>query len=461
VTAVATIARELAAIVGEEAVLAEPPIHYLEDSTSTRGVRGWADAVVLPGSTDEVARVLQWCYEHDVPVVARGGGTGYSGGAVPFGGVVCSLERLKAVRELQPLLWRVGVEAGVTTWDLRRLARSNGLMFAPDPGAGEQSQIGGNIATNAGGPHAFKYGVVGQWVSGLEVVIPPGEVLPLGGALRKDVAGYDLKSLVVGSEGTLGIVTAATLRLLPAPERVLPVAAFYPDVARGCEAIETVIGAGLQVAALEYMEGLALGITGGTFPVPIPEGAGFLVVAEADGAADEAERVREELLEVLGDGAMVVHAPREASEIEAVWRWREGVSFAVTALLGQKISTDMGVPVERLAESIAESIELASRHDVLACSWGHAGDGNIHTSYMYSPETADGYTKAVAAVDEFSEHVLAVGGTLAAEHGVGSMKLAHLAEQFTPRRLELQAEVKRIFDPKGLLNPGKKLPAAN
>lgn len=454
-----TLARDLAAIVGNDAVLAEPPIEYLEDATAGHGVRGHADAVVLPSSTDEACRVLAWCYGHDVPLVPRGGGTGYAGGAVPFGGVVCSLERLKAVRELEPLLWRVSLEAGVTTWELQRLARSNGLMFAPDPGAGEQSQIGGNISTNAGGPHAFKYGVVGQWVTGLEVVIPPGEVLPLGGAVRKDVAGYDLKSLVVGSEGTLGIVTAATLRLLPAPERVLPIAAFYSGVGEGCAAIETVIGTGLQVAALEYMEGTALGVNSVTFPVAAPEGAGFLVIAEADGAADEAERLRDELLEVLGEKALAVHGPHVQAEIDALWRWRDGVR-AVTAVQGQEISTDVAVPVERLAESIEISLEVGARHGIEVCSWGHAGDGNLHTTYLYTLDGPGTGNAAHAAVDEFYEHVLAVGGTLAAEHGVGALKLAHLSEQFTPRRLELQEQIKRAFDPKGLLNPGKKLPPA-
>ena len=168
--------------------------------------------------------MLAWCYAHDVSVVPRGGGTGYAGGAVPDGGVVLALERLNRVRSFDPLLWRIQVEAGVTTGDVRRLARENGLLFPPDPGAAEQSQIGGNIATNAGGPHAFKYGVTGEWVTGLEAAVPPGELVTVGGATRKDVAGYDLRSLLIGSEGTLGIVTAAWLRLVPAPEAACPVA---------------------------------------------------------------------------------------------------------------------------------------------------------------------------------------------------------------------------------------------
>jgi FAD/FMN-containing dehydrogenase len=173
-------------------------------------VQGHADAVVLPSTVDEVAAVMRWCYENDVPLTARGGGTGLSGGAIPVeGGVVIGFERLNRVRQFDPLLWRMHVEAGVTTADVHRLARESGLRFPPDPGAGEISQIGGNIACNAGGPHAFKYGVTGQWVTGIEAVVPPGDVVRVGGPVRKDVAGYDLRSLLVGSEGTLGLVTAA------------------------------------------------------------------------------------------------------------------------------------------------------------------------------------------------------------------------------------------------------------
>src|SRR3954465_2170754 len=194
-----------------------------------RGLQGTAEAVVLPSSVEEVAAVMRWCYEPDVPLTARGGGTGLAGGAIPVdGGVVIGFERLNRVRAFDPLLWRMHVEAGVTTADVQRLARESGLRFPPDPGAAEMSQIGGNIACNAGGPHAFKYGVTANWVTGLEAVIPPGEVVQVGGPVRKDVSGYDLKALLVGSEGTLGLVTAAWLRLVPAPELELPVIGFFP-----------------------------------------------------------------------------------------------------------------------------------------------------------------------------------------------------------------------------------------
>ena len=257
---------------------------------------------------------MRWCYEHDVPLTARGGGTGLAGGAIPVaGGVVIGFERLNRVRQFDPLLWRMHVEAGVTTGDVQRLARENGLRFPPDPGAAEISQIGGNIACNAGGPHAFKYGVTGHWVTGIEAVIPPGEVVTFGGPIRKDVAGYDLKSLLVGSEGTLGLVTAAWLRLVPAPELELPVIGLYRDADAGISAIERVLASGVVPAAIEYLDGVTLSYSGDAYPFGLPPDAAFMVITEADGAEAEARRVASELREALADDAVAVHSPTEPS----------------------------------------------------------------------------------------------------------------------------------------------------
>jgi glycolate oxidase subunit GlcD len=454
----ARLVRELEELVGAANVIAEPPAHYLHDATETRGLRGHADAVVLPGSTAEVAAVLAWCYRHDMPVIPRGGGTGYAGGAVPLsGGLLLSLERLSRVRFFEPLLWRCCVEAGVLTAEVRRLARESGLLFPPDPGAAEQSQIGGNIATNAGGPHALKYGVTRAWVLALEVVVPPGDVIPLGSPLRKDVAGYDLTGLLAGSEGTLGIVTAAWLRLLPAPEVALPVAAFYRDSRSGCDAIESVLGNGLVVAALEYLDAGALEAAGPALAAPVPGDAGFLVLAEADGSEREAARLRAEVLDVLGDQALAVYAPTEPRAVSDLWRWREGVSIAVTARRGGKASEDIVVPLERLAEAIEETVAIGSRHALEACSWGHAGDGNLHSTFLVDPRSEEELMRAGRACEEVFDLAERLGGSISGEHGVGWVKRGRVAAHWAPRVLDLHAEIKRAFDPKGLLNPGKKV----
>jgi glycolate oxidase subunit GlcD len=445
---------ELAAILGSDAVLDGSDPVYSRDATETRGIEGRADAVVFPRSAEEVARILAWCYEQDVPLTPRGGGTGFAGGAVPVdGGVVLALDRLDRVRAFEPLLWRMHVEAGVRTGQVQKLARESGLLFPPDPGAPEQSQIGGNIATNAGGPHAFKYGVTGRWVTGLEAVVPPGELIAVGGPIRKDVAGYDLKSLLIGSEGTLGIVTAAWLRLIPAPEAAYPVAGFYTGTEAGCAAIQRVVGSGLVPAALEYLDAGALAAAGRAFPGGVPAGAGFLVIAEADGTREEATRLRDELVDVLGEEAIAVRVPAPAE----LWRWREGVAFAVISLRGGKSGEDIVVPIDRLAEAIEETVEIGRRHGLQACSWGHAGDGNVHSNFVVDPRDEAELDRARAGAEELFAMAIRLGGSISGEHGIGWTKRGWLERQWGPRAFELHRELKRVFDPKGLLNPGKKL----
>ena len=453
----AVIERELRAVLGEDAVLPGTAAGHGLDETEGRGVRGRADAVALPASTGEVERVVAWCYQHDVPIVPRGGGSGFAGGAVPVeGGVVLGLERMARVREFEPLLWRICVEAGLRTSTVRRLARENGLFFPPDPGAAEQSQIGGNLATNAGGPHAFKYGVTGAWVTGIEAVIPPGEVIRVGGPIRKDVSGYDLKSLLIGSEGTLGVITAAWLRLLPAPEASLPVVAFHAGPERGCAAIESVLGSGLQPAALEYLDRGALAAAARRFPGGMAEDAGFMVLGEVDGSAAEAERLQAELAEVLSQDALELRVPSSRRGIEELWRWRDGVSIAVNGIRGGKVSEDIVVPLDRLREAVEETVAIGRRHELEACSWGHAGDGNLHSTFLVARDDHPALARAEAAAEELFELALRLGGSNSGEHWIGWVKRRGLSRQWSEATHGLHQRVKSAFDPKGLLNPGKK-----
>lgn len=439
---------DLARIVGAGAVLPGTTAAYLADASAAMGLRGRADAVVLPAGAQEVAAVVAWCYAHDVAITPRGGGSGYAGGAVPLdGGVVLSLERLTRVRSFDPLLWRMEAEAGVTTATVQRLARENGLAFPPDPGAAEQSQLGGMIATNAGGPHCFKHGVTRAWVTGLEVVLAPGELVQVGGPLRKDVAGYDLVSLLCGSEGTLGVVTAAWLRLIPAPPVALPVVAFYDSAAAGCAALERVLGSGVVPAVAEYLDGATLRAAAPTFPGTVPADAEFLLLCEADGSPAE----RDELRQAMGGGALEVGAGE-------LWRWRAGVSLAVTAQRGGKLSEDVAVPVDRLAEAIEEVLAIGARHDLDACSWGHAGDGNVHATFLLDPGDAEQLARAEQAVDELFAMAIAFGGTISGEHGLGWLKRGQLGRQWAPAAVRAHLAIKAALDPQGLFNPGKKAP---
>jgi len=457
---------ELSRLIGAEHVLEAPPgSAYNRDSSNRRGVLGRADAVVLPGSAQEVAAVVRWCHEHDVAIVPRGGGTGLLGGAVAtHGGVVCSLERLRKVRELEPGLWRMLPEAGVSTRHVQRLARENGLFFAPDPGAAEQSQIGGNVATNAGGPHALKYGVTGAWVAGLEAVLAPGELVEVGGWAGKDVAGYDLKSLLIGSEGTLGVITAVRLRLLPAPEAAIALVVFMRTRAEGCAAIGEVFAAGIRPSVLDFMDGATLELVGDAYASAVggsqgdgsgvPQGAGFALIVEVDGTRAEAQAQREALLELFVAAAVAVHEPASA---DSLWRWRDGVNPAVTAVRGASVNEDVVFPMERLQEGLERFEEMATSHGLRSCAWGHGGEGNVHATVLVDPDSEAELDTAEAVGEELFALVVSLGGSIAGEHGVGWCKRGRLESQWPARAVELHEEIKRAFDPKGLLNPETKL----
>ncbi|MCW2986245.1 MAG: FAD-binding protein [Conexibacter sp.] len=435
---------DLAALVGAEHVACDVGL------ADASGLSGRAGAVVAPGSAREVAAVVAWCYANDVAMIPVGGRSGYSGGIVPQDGgpdaIGIALDRLDRIRSFDPLRWRMEAEAGVTTATVARRARESGLLFPPDPGAAEQSQLGGNLATNAGGPHAFKYGVTGRWVTGIEVVLAPGELVSFGGPVRKDVAGLDLRSLMIGSEGTLGIITAAWLRLVPAPAAAFPVAAAFATVREGCDAIDAVLGSGVVPAAVEYLDGRCIAAAPPPFLDDAGAGAGLLVVCEAESAAD-----RDELLDALGAGAV---APPAAE----VWRWREGVSIAVRAARGEKLSEDIAVPVERLADAIDGTIAIGARHGLEGCSWGHAGDGNLHSSFLLDPGDEAMRARADAAAQELFAMARDLGGTASGEHGIGLLKAGQLSAQWAPAAVEAARAVKRALDPKGLFNPGKKEP---
>lgn len=463
-----TIVKELSALLGEGAVLAGDAAgarRYLHDETETRAITGTADAVALPADAEQVAAVVRWCYEHDVAIVPRGGGTGYAGGAVPLdAGVVLSVERLRGPARVEPEHWRGWAPAGAVNAQFRRRARENGLFYAPDPGSAESSLIGGNIATNAGGPHTFKYGVTGTWVTGLEVVLAPGERVQIGGVTRKDVGGYDLRSLLVGSEGTLGIVTGAFLKLMPAPEAALPVVGVYADAEQGTAALAAAMGSGIVPATLEFLDAGALRAslrslseTAHALPVDLAQRAGFMLIAEADGSRQEALAGRRELELALEEGAIAVYSPSTAAEISALWRWREGVSGAVTSQHGGKLSEDIVVPVERLGEAIAKTLELGRRFELDACSWGHAGDGNVHATFMIDRSDPAQVGRAEYAADRLFEFAASIGGAITGEHGVGLVKNHQLALQWPQTAIELHEGIKRLLDPKGLFNPGKKL----
>jgi FAD/FMN-containing dehydrogenase len=451
----------LARLIGREHVSLPVP-HALRDALTHPRLEPRADAHARPGSAEDLARVVSWCASRGIPMTPRGGGTGLSGGAVPTaGGVVIDLVELSQVHKVDPAERLVRTEAGAKTATVQRRARESGLWFPPDPGAADQSQIGGNIATNAAGPHALRYGSTGDFVLGLDAVLASGEPVAIGGPARRDVAGYDVKRLMVGSEGTLAIFTAAWLRLLPHPDAQLPVLALFEDEAAGCDALEAIGTAALQPSVLEFFDAGTLAAAAGSLPEAAADKPRFAILAETDGDRERALDERETLLATLAPYTRAaLFAPVERRPIADLWRWRDGVSGAVAGQLGGKISEDVVVPITRLRDAMSAVVRIGGEHGLRGCSWGHAGDGIVHATYLLEVPAPPGRLEQIeAATRELAEWVLAAGGSISGEHGIGWLKTGLLEQQLSSPLRALHHGIKQTFDPANLLNPGKALPS--
>jgi glycolate oxidase subunit GlcD len=444
-------------IVGTRAAIQPVPSQYLEDATEQQ-IRGAAELLLKPKSTKEVAALVKHCYRRGIAMHTRGAGSGLAGGAIPkLGSVIISLERMNKIRSFSPEYWRMEAEAGVITKQVHETAKKKGLLFPPDPGAAWESHIGGNIATNAGGAHTFKYGVTGHWVTGLEVVTAHGDVLKLGGPLRKDVAAYDLKSLFIGSEGTLGIVTAAWLKLVPLPEVSIPVVATFTTIRGGSRALEDVFRYAQLPTAAELLDGPTLREARDGFPGKLPATAEYMLLLEAEGGPLAAKELAAQLSSRLKKTALSVWMPKNPQDIEQLWTWRYGIYHAISKKLGGKVSEDISVPLEQLPAALEGVYAIGKRHNLPACNWGHAGDGNIHATFLVDWHNKAQLKQASVAVGELFDLALRLGGSISGEHGVGRLKRPWLPQQLGSVGFRYQRDVKRLFDPKNLFNPGVKV----
>jgi glycolate oxidase len=417
---------------------------------------GLPRAVVVAGCTDDVARALAWAHRHRVPVVPRGAGTSLAGGASAVPGcLVVVTTGMRRIRELAPLDRVAVAEAGVVTADLDRAAAEHGLMHAPDPSSHETSTIGGNVATNAGGLRCVKYGVTRQSVLGLEVVLADGRVLHTGGRTTKDVAGYDLTGLFTGSEGTLGIITAATIRLQPRPqaEPVTLVAGFGSLAAAG-RAVAGIVGGRVDVSMLELLDGTTLRAVDEWRRMGLDDAAAMLVV-QCDGpqSSTAAGQVVRHCEDAGADDVAESGDPREAAELLTVRR----LAYPAAERLGECLVEDVGVPVSRLTEMIGRIDDIAARHGVRVLTVAHAGDGNLHPTFVFERGGDIPEEVRVAAAEVF-EAALALGGTITGEHGVGVLKRDWLERQIGGVGMAVSRTVKAAFDPAGIMNPGKLLP---
>ncbi|CAN5883712.1 FAD-linked oxidase C-terminal domain-containing protein [soil metagenome] len=420
------------------------------------------DAVVYAADTSDVAATLAVAERHGVPVTPRAGGTGRTGGAVPVaGGIVLATSTLGKILEIDRQNLLAVVQPGLVTADLHAAAEAEGLFYPPDPNSLKTCMIGGNIAENAGGPRAFKYGVTREYVLGLEVCLMGGRVLRTGKRTVKGVTGYDVTALLVGSEGTLGVFTEATLRLVPKPPQVATVLALFDDVRAAADAVRRVVAVGLVPRCLELMDAATLGaIRAQGVAVDPRANALLLVEVDGDGEAtihDALERLGAALTE--GGKTVDVVAAQDSSQRDRLWEARRMLSPATRKLAKYKLSEDIVVPRSRLVELLVSVDRIGEETGVRHLTYGHAGDGNLHVNFLWDDEAQ---RPAVdRAIEALMRSTIQLGGTLSGEHGIGVTKAAYLPLEQSPELIALQQDLKRVFDPSGLLNPGKIFPTGH
>ncbi len=455
----ARIIRELRDALGADRVSTAPEdlVAYAYDGT-------WAeqqpDVVIHPQTTAEVAAVLRIADARCIPVVPRGAATGLAGGALPVAGGIClNMARMNRILDISIPDTLAVVQPGVITLDLQKAVEKYGFFYPPDPASVYQCTIGGNVATNAGGPRCLKYGVTGDYVLGLEVVVPGGHVLRLGGRTIKNVSGYDLKGLFIGSEGTLGVVTEITVRLVPKPAAQMTALAAFPRLADACQAVGNILQAGVVPLVTELMDHATIRAVEDFKHLGLPTDVEALLLVAVDGDADTVVREIVQVAAILQQsGAREVRQAHSAQESEALWEGRRNLSPAIQRLARNKLGEDITVPRSKIPEMVARLGDISRANDLPIIVYGHIGDGNLHPTILCDRRDAAIMRRVEKAAADVLAAAVALGGTLSGEHGIGIFKREYMTLGVDANALAYMAGVKALFDPNGILNPGKKLP---
>jgi len=451
--------KELTNIVGKDNIQTskEDLICYSYDATNQKFL---PDAVVFPKNVSEISLILKMANSEGFPVVPRGAGSGFSGGSLPVeGGVIVSLERMNKILKIDADNLIAIVEPGAVTGELQWEVEDLGLFYPPDPSSLKFCTIGGNVAECAGGPSAVKYGVTKDYVLGLEVVLPTGEVINTGTQTIKGVVGYDLTKLMVGSEGTLGIVTKIILKLLPLPEATKTMLAVFSDMRDAAAAVSRIISLKIIPSALEFMDKESISCVEEYSSIGLPADVEALLLIEVDGAKELIEKQAESVKKICLDSrAREVRIAGDKKEAKKLWQIRRAISPSLAKLKPNKINEDIVVPRNKIPEAIIGIREIAKKYSLTNANFGHAGDGNIHVNIMIDKSDKDEFEKAEKAVKEIFELVLDFGGTISGEHGIGISKMPYIGMELSQPAIEVMKKIKQVLDPKGILNPGKIFP---
>jgi glycolate oxidase len=447
---------KLQKIIGAENVLIEPEKvePYGADAVKEKFP---PEAVVFPESTAQMCDILKLANEYLFPVTARGGGVGYTGGAVPVdGGIVVGTDRMKKIIEISVDDLYVICQPGLTTYELQQAVEKYGLLFPPDPASYKDSFIGGNIAENAGGMRTPKYGVTKHSVLGLEVVTATGEIIRTGGKTVKNVVGFDLTGLMCGSEGLLGIITEATLKLLPMPEATSTVRANFKTMEEACKVLTKFTPEGLLPMAMEVIDKYCIEAVEGNFAFGLSKDANAILLVAVDGSREEVEKNAQTIERIIKEnGGFDVLRAKNKEEEDKLWDVRRAISPSLMKYGSLKINEDVVVPRSRVPELIAQVEEIGRKHNTFVANFGHAGDGNIHVNFLCDKENLESIARARQCVKETFALSVELGGSISGEHGIGYVKAAYLDMAIDKPTLEIMKGIKKVFDPNGILNPGK------
>jgi len=451
------ILEELRRKLGKEQVVSSPEDLLVLGYDSTPGLHATPEVVIYPTSSEQVQIAMQIARDNSLPITPRGSGTGLSGGSIPVnGGMVICLNKMNRILEIDEENLTATCEAGVITLDLFNAVAEKGLFYPPDPGSQKISTLAGNVMEDAGGLRGLKYGVTRDYVMALKCVLPDGSMLTTGGKSVKDVAGYAFKDLLIGSEGTLGIITEITVKLIPPPQDKRTFLAYFDDIRIAGQAVSKIIAAKIIPSTMEIMDKATINCVEDYVKIGLPRQMAALLLIEVDGhpamVAEEAEGVERILKEVK---AAEVHVAKDAEEAASLAAARRTALSALARVSPTTLLEDATVPRSMLAETFALIERLTEKYQLTVGTFGHAGDGNLHPTVLCDERNEDEMKRAHAFYDELYEQVLAWGGTVSGEHGIGIAKKEYLARQIGPGGVAVMKRIKQAFDPKGILNPGK------
>ena len=450
---------ELRDIVGEENVLTTPEelLCYSYDSTVLQHL---PEIVVLPRTTAEVIATVKVAHREKMPLVPRGAGTNLAGGTIPIrGGIVLSLTRMTDILEIDTINMVAVVQPGVVTGKLQAQAAKQGLYYPPDPASLKVTTIGGNVGMNAGGPHALKYGVTSDYVMGLQVVLPSGEVIRTGGKAIKNVTGYNLTQLYVGSEGTLGVITEITLRLIPQPESSGSVLAAFADLDDAAILVNRILQAGVTPAVIEIMDQMTVQTVDDYLQSGLPRDAAALLLIQVDGVQAAVDQELDVVAELCRENrATMVEVATTAADEEVLWKARRSISPSLTRVRPNKLGEDISVPRESIPEVVRRIQEISRQRDLPIVIFGHISDGNLHPNILFDQGDPEEMERVEAASGDIFEIATSVGGTLSGEHGIGLLKQKYLKLDLPHGTVEVMRTIKRALDPDDIMNPGKIFP---